>query len=182
MSLVIPPEVIAAAKDGDRPSLEALLETAWPHAYRIAKSILRNPSAAEDAAQEACASVYRTISSLRRVEAFPAWFYRLVVRQAMADLKKITSDEHDEPATLDPIHAHVERMDVSAALAALPVDLRTVVILHHYAGLNSKEIGSAVGAPSPTVRYRLAQARKRMQRLLEDRDELHAHIPTEAVL
>ena len=147
-----------------------------------ARSIVRHEAAAEDAAQEACATVYRTICHLRQPESFRAWFYRLVVRQAMADRKKIESTAWAEPAVSDQIESHVERMDMRAALAALPLHLRTVLILHHYSGLNSKEIGAVVGAPGPTVRFWLAQARRRIRKLLDGRSGFPTRIPTEAIL
>jgi RNA polymerase sigma-70 factor (ECF subfamily) len=61
-------------------------------------------------------------------------------------------------------------MDVRSALFALPVRLRIPMVLHHYSDLSSKEIGHIVGAPSATIRFRLAQARRSMQRLLREND------------
>lgn len=164
--LTIPLELVHAAKAGDRASQETLLETAWPHAFRIAKSILRNDAAAEDAAQEACAAVLGSIQKLRNPAAFGAWFYRLVVRRSLADLKRLRIPASVDSAIFDPTDSHVANIDVRAALSALPVKLRTPLVLYHYAGLTSSEIGQVVGAPSPTVRFRLAQARRAMQRLL----------------
>jgi RNA polymerase sigma-70 factor (ECF subfamily) len=146
--------------------MERLLETTWPHAFRIARSIVADDAAAEDAAQEACASVITKLRTLRSCEAFRGWFYRLVVRQAMLELKKRPSAEVWEIVAADSTERYVTAIDVRAALDALPVKLRTVLILHHYADLNSKEIGTVLGLPSPTVRFHLAQARRALQKLL----------------
>jgi len=170
LRLIIELDQVLAAKEGDRASLEKLLEAVWPHAFRIAQSILRNETAAEDAAQEACVAVFRTISTLRSPDAFPAWFYRLVVRQAMSDYKQLPAPVPN-PATIgDPTDSHALGIDVRAALDALPLGQRTTLILFHYAGLTSKEIGAVMGVPPPTVRFRLAQARRSMRKLLDRGD------------
>lgn len=41
MPLNVPTDVLAAARAGDVASLERVLELAWPHAFRIARSVVR---------------------------------------------------------------------------------------------------------------------------------------------
>jgi RNA polymerase sigma-70 factor, ECF subfamily len=160
---------IAAAQAGDTAALEALLAAAWPHAYRIALSILRVPTAAEDAAQEACARVVLAIGQLRSREAFGVWFYRLVVREALAIERRARRHEPLDPRTLasaSPLTDALVRIDVLRALGELPACERAVIALHYYADLNSREIAAIVGMPDGTVRYHLARARRRLEALL----------------
>jgi RNA polymerase sigma factor (sigma-70 family) len=86
----------------------------------------------------------------------------------MLDLKKRPSAEALETVEADSTERYVTAIDVRAALDALPVKLRTVLILHHYAGLNSKEVGTVLGLPGPTVRFHLVQGRRALQKLLGD--------------
>lgn len=168
MRLTIPPELIQAAQEGDSDAMERLLQTLWPHAYRIARSIIQNDSLAEDAAQEACAIVYRDISQLRSIEAVRVWIYRIVAREAA----RIAKRQKHEPARLTS-HAQsdvVMKLDVLRAIGALPAELRAVIVLHYYADLNSGEIGRVLGVASPTVRFRLSQARRRLEALLDGSD------------
>ncbi len=167
MSLSVPTELVAAARDGDRAALERLLEASWPHAYRIARSITGCESLAQDAAQEACALVYRRISSLRTDGAFRAWFYRLVVRQATSMLRKDTGRTLSQESH-DPFSDRATAIDVRAALERLPMPLRTALVLHYYADLNSTEIGGVLDVPAATVRFRLTQGRRRLQSFLQD--------------
>jgi RNA polymerase sigma-70 factor (ECF subfamily) len=51
---------------------------------------------------------------------------------------------------------------VEAALARLPDDLRTVLVLQVLGEQTSAEIGEALGRPAGTVRYQLSRARKRL--------------------
>ena len=181
MRLLIELQQVQAAKHGDRVALENVLETVWPHAFRIAKSILRDQDAAEDAAQEACATVTRTIAALRSPESFNAWFYRLVVRQAMSDLRKRQPPVQSGDSSIDPTENEAQSMDVRAALYSLPLAQRTALILFHYVGLSSREIGVVTGVPAPTVRFRLSQARRSMRKLLDDRD-YSSHRTSEVLL
>jgi RNA polymerase sigma factor (sigma-70 family) len=160
---------IAAARAGDLAALETLLAAAWPHAYRIALSILRHPMAAEDAAQEACARVMLAITQLRSVPAFGVWFYRLVVREALAIERRTHRYEPLDPQTLASASSLTDvlvRIDVLRALGGLPAAQRAVIALHYYADLNSREIGAIVGMPEGTVRYHLALARRKLEALL----------------
>lgn len=162
-------ETIAAAQAGDAPALEKLLGAIWPHAYRIALSILRHPMAAEDAAQEACARVVLAIGQLRVRSAFGIWFYRLVVREALAIERRTRFHEPLDPQALASASALTDalvRVDVLRALGELPPYQRAVVALHYYADLNSREIAAIVGIPHATVRYHLARARRRLEALL----------------
>ena len=162
-------ETIAAAQAGDAAALERLLATVWPHAYRIALSILRQPAAAEDAAQEACARVVLAIAQLRSRAAFGIWFYRLVVREALAIERRTRSHVRLDPgivASASPLTDALVRLDVLRALGELPPQQRAVIALHYYADLNSREIAAIVGIPRGTVRYHLSLARRQLESLL----------------
>ena len=165
MRLVVPPEIIEAARDAQPQAVEDLLGLVWPHAYRIARSIIADDALAQDAAQETCAIIYRDIRSLRHTAAFRTWVYRIVSREALRIAKRhapYVSPALDRPAT--DVDA---RLDILEALASLSPDLRIATVLHYYAKLNSAEIGDALGIPSGTVRFRLALARQRLQTLLQ---------------
>lgn len=161
---------IDGARAGDARALESLIATAWPHAFRIALSILRHPMSAEDAAQEACARVIRSIADLRSPKAFGLWFYRLVVREAlMLERRRRVHeplDAADVPSASQLTDALV-RLDVLRALGALPPRERAVIALHYYADLNSREIARVLQMPDGTVRYLLSCARKRLEVALD---------------
>ncbi len=162
-------EAINAARSGDEAAVDALLSATWPHAYRIALSILRHPMAAEDAAQEACARMVRAIAGLRSPAAFGVWFYRLVVREALAiERRTRVHDSLDSRmlASASPLTDVLIRVDVLRALGKLPPAQRALIALHYYGDLNSREIAAIVGMPDGTVRYHLALARRRLEALL----------------
>lgn len=161
---------IDAARGGDMEALERLIAAAWPHAFRIALSILRHPMTAEDAAQEACARVVRRIADLRSAQAFGVWFYRLVVREALAFERRRRVHEPLDAADLPSASGLTDalvRIDVLDALGTLPARQRAVVALHYYVELNSREIAAVLSIPEGTVRYLLSLARKRLEVALD---------------
>lgn len=169
MQLAISPELVKAARDPDGSGMERLLQVLWPHAFRIACSIVHDHALAEDAAQEACAVIYRQLSQLRSESAFRVWAYRIVAREALRAARG-NAIARVEPETDD---ADVdERMDVLRALSKLSPDLRAAIVLHYYAELNSGEIGRALGIPSPTVRFRLSRARRQLKCILSSEHAL----------
>jgi RNA polymerase sigma factor (sigma-70 family) len=165
-------DLVEAARGGAPPHLEALIREVWPHAFRIALTVVHDRALAEDAAQEACAIVYARVGSLREAAAFRVWFYRIVVREA-SELRRRArrTIQFVEAAASRDVDRAVERLDVAAAMAKLSPVQRTATVLYFYAGLSGSEIAQVLGIPHGTVRFHLFQARKRLERLLRDRSE-----------
>lgn len=84
MAQPVPSALVEAARSGSALEIEQLLQTVWPVAYRLAYSVVGDRETAQDAAQESCVILYRTVASLRDPAAFRTWFYRIVVRKRPA--------------------------------------------------------------------------------------------------
>jgi RNA polymerase sigma-70 factor (ECF subfamily) len=168
----IPLELIDAARTGAAGAADRLVAAAWPHAFRIAYSIVRDHANAEDAAQEACAIVYQQVRRLRAAEAFRVWFYRIVMRQATRMERKALVTRAIEWTTgaRCELGDCVSRIDVLAALSKLSRSQRTAIVLHYYAGLNSREIGEVLDVPDSSVRFHLMQAKRKLEVLLGERN------------
>lgn len=167
MTTYMSEQLIDEARSGSVEALERLLESVWPDAYRIAYSIVRDRAAAEDAAQVACAAVYRSIATLRSAGAFRVWVYRIVAREALSQAKRSAPQTIEAPVQNMPDHE--SRLDVAQALDSLAPDLRAAVVLRYYAELTSKEIAGILGVAAATVRFRLMLARRRLKPLLSER-------------
>lgn len=170
MRLLVPSHLIERATHGSAADVERLLEALWPGAFRLARAIVPQTQAAEDAAQEACVRIYHGLASLRRTEAFSAWFYRIVVREALKQKKALSATnplDADTAYTDDPVIG----IDLWRALAALSDRQRAVVVLHYFEGLSSREIGAILTIPSATVRFRLSSARRALAHLLQPSSE-----------
>lgn len=166
MALTVDPALVESAKNVDV-SLERLIEAVWPEAYRLAASILRDRTLAEDVAQEACATMARSLHALKDPRTFSSWVYRIVTNQAISAARKrrptVPIDAAPDPGTqFDSSDA----IDLYNALATLPIDQRAAIVLHYYGGLNSFEIAAALGIAAPTVRFRMMLARRALAKAL----------------
>lgn len=161
---------IDAAREGRPGAADRLVADAWPHAYRIAHSLLRDRDLAQDAAQEACAAIFTGIARLRTAEAFRVWLYRIVVREAARlDRKRHVCQVLGlAPARADDIDISTLRADVRSALVKLSSLQRAVIVLRYYAGMNSSEIAAVLGLPAGSVRFHLVAARRALESLLDE--------------
>ena len=166
MPLTIERELIESAQLGGM-GLERLIAAVWPDAYRIALCIVRDVGFAEDAAQEACASIARSLPKLKDTGAFRSWAYKVIVNHAITAARRRPRTEALDVAVEQG--AYVDRsdaLDLYKALAALPPVQRAAIVLRYYADLSSAEIAAATGLPASTVRFHLMLARRRLRKVL----------------
>ncbi len=181
MPLALDSELIQSARSGGA-GLDRLITAVWPEAYRVAFTILRDVGLAEDAAQEACAAIARSLPTLKNTDVFAAWSYKIIVNYAMTAARSRPRTQTLDVLTDSRINFdQSDALDLHHALAALPVVQRSAIILHYYAGLNSREIAAATGLPSSTVRFHLMLARRNLRKALSTSDARSIQ-PSEEVL
>jgi RNA polymerase sigma-70 factor (ECF subfamily) len=157
-------EAARAAPDG----IEPLLEAVWPSAFRIAWGMLRDRGRAEDAAQEACIAIVRGLPSLRNPRAFRGWAYRIVVNAAISASRSVERTVGLDAAVTVGATFDGTSVDLQRALGRLSVTQRAIVLLHYYAGLNSREIAQAMSISPATIRFHLMRARSALRDALGD--------------
>jgi RNA polymerase sigma-70 factor (ECF subfamily) len=161
-------------------ALAALVDQYATTLYRVAFSVLRNPSDAEDAVQEAFLRVLRHRDSLHEVRDRRVWLIRIVWnivldRKRRAKTRPETDDVEElarvlpanglsaeQRAAAAQHHAHV-----LACVDQLPVKERQVLMLSAFEELSSVEIASVLGITESSVRSRLFRARNLMAGLLQ---------------
>ena len=158
-------ELVERAQRGDHEAFDVLAGAAYHRLYAIARRILRDGYAAEDAVQDALVWAWRDLWGLRDPGAFDAWLHRLLVRSC-ADLQRrswktrldIDVDAIDLPAGPDEVSRLVDRDALDRAFDRLSFDHRAVVVLTHYAGLTGPEVAEILAIPVGTVASRLHYA------------------------
>jgi RNA polymerase sigma-70 factor, ECF subfamily len=169
----IEPKAVEAARLGGD-ALEALIVQIWPEAYRIAFGIVRDRALAEDAAQEACATIACRLRSLKNSGAFGTWSYKIIASRALDALRNIRHEAGLDEA--DRTQTWVEEgdaLDLYGALGSLEARQRAIILLRYYGGLNSVEIGSAIGIAPVTVRFHMMRARAALRKALAVTDVAH---------
>jgi RNA polymerase sigma-70 factor, ECF subfamily len=162
--------LVEQAQHGDRDAYEALARASARRLFLTAHRIVRDPDRADDAVQQTLVAMWRELPSLRDPDRFEAWTYRLVVRFCLSEarrtkrsgVREIPIDEM-VPAGADAFADADLRDQLRRALAQLSVEHRTVIVLHHYAGLPLAEIAEIVGVPYGTVGSRLHHATRALR-------------------
>jgi RNA polymerase sigma-70 factor (ECF subfamily) len=157
-----------------------------PHldaAYNLARWLLRDTAAADDALQEASLRAFRYIESLRGDDA-RAWLLGIVRNTCFTMLERQRNGpelvEFDEAAfhaalgaagrdAADPstlLEQRHLRVVVDAAIRALSPALREVIVLREFEELDYAQIASIAAVPVGTVMSRLARAREKLRSVL----------------
>jgi len=157
-------ELVDRARRGDREAFSVLAAGAVDRLYAIARLALRDTELAEDATQEALVRAWRDLPTLRDVERFDAWLYRLIVRSC-ADIGRhrrkwraevsIVRDDASEP---DGAAGLADRDLIERGLRRLTVPQQTILVLTYYLGLSPSETADALEIPVGTAKSRLHYA------------------------
>jgi RNA polymerase sigma-70 factor, ECF subfamily len=158
-----------------------------PHlaaAYRYARWLTRDSTDAQDVAQEAMLQALRYFHAFHGEAARP-WLLR-IVRNTWIDFRSGNGREQvpmdvleDHPTDVqDPEQnalAGDRRRQVAAAIAALPVDAREVIVLREIEHMSYGQIAEVLDLPIGTVMSRLARARQKLATEIRGRLERKDH-------
>jgi RNA polymerase sigma factor (sigma-70 family) len=169
--LVVDPNTIAAARDGDAGALERLLSGSRTQVVRYAERhcVVHD---VEDAVQESLILASRHIRGLRVAEAFAGWLFRIVKRECDRLKRAWRLNIHDYAPELplpEPVlHSAEElRVDIIAALQSLPLHYRDVLLLRDAEELSIEEIAERLGLTRLAVKARLHRARVMVREYLD---------------
>lgn len=151
--------LVAGALAGDERDLEQLFRRHWPQAYRVALLIVHDHAAAEDIAQEAFVTAVRRLDRFDRRRPFSPWLAKIVSNRAIdwTRARGVRREVGGADAAFDVgVRGGAPFSDeLLAALAALPVEQRAVVVLRYLLDCTPGEIGRALELPRGTVNSRL---------------------------
>ncbi|MBS1886582.1 MAG: sigma-70 family RNA polymerase sigma factor [Actinobacteria bacterium] len=134
-------------------------------AYRYAK----NPSEAEDIAQEALLRAWRRRSTLRDAANRKGWLAAIIRNEAWRYYSRPRPDptdllEYQEGSEDALVVSTVERADLHAALELLSERERTLISLRYVEDLTQPAIAARLGIPEGTVKVQLHRARVKLRR------------------
>lgn len=152
--------LIRGALAGSEADLEQLFRRHWPRAYRAAFLIVHDHAAAEDIAQEAFVAAIRRLDRFDRRRPFAPWLGAIVANRAIdwvrarAARREIAGSGPEPAAAFEPPVGRYSE-EVLAALAALSLEHRAVVVMRYVLEYTPGEIARALELPRGTVNSRL---------------------------
>lgn len=144
------------------PDPEAFYAASYDRLVRVLTLVAGSRADAEDAVQDAFVRLIPRWTTIARYDDPEAWVrlvaFRLLtsrLRRAGRQLTLLARQRRDTAAS-PPSSDH---LDVARALAALPLEQRHVVVLHHLLDLPVERVAAELRVPVGTVKSRLARAR-----------------------
>jgi RNA polymerase sigma-70 factor (ECF subfamily) len=167
-------ELVAKSISGDADSFNELVVRWQRPIYALAYRTIGREEDARDVCQETFLRAFRALPGFRGQAKFSSWLYRIALNlcrdwvrrerrtpvvQPPEDVDLIELAAAAEPS--ESIEDLVARKDltrqVERAMALLPEEQRTAIVLKEYHGLTFQEISELVGCPLSTVKTRLYQ-------------------------
>ena len=168
-------ELVIRARGGDRDAFSELASRSVGRLTAIARMILRDEYAAQDAVQDTFIEAWRSLPGLREPDRFEAWTRRLLVRACFRGArrtKRVRAAEvqltpADEPSVTGGERNLALRDQLERGLARLPRDQRAVVVLVYYLDLPLADAAEALGIPLGTTKSRLNRATSALRAALD---------------
>jgi RNA polymerase sigma-70 factor, ECF subfamily len=167
-------ELVARSRTGDMDSFNQLILRWERPIYALAYRVIGQEEDARDVAQETFLRAFRALPGFKGQAKFSSWIYRIALnlcrdwirRKKRTPVSQLPEDvdlselaaEHGPSESVEDL---VARRELSAvveeAMALLPEEQRTAVILKEYHGMTFQEIADLQGCPLSTVKTRLYQ-------------------------
>ena len=186
-------ELVARAMGGDAESFNQLILRWERPIYALAYRVIGREEDARDVCQETFLRAFRALPGFKRQAKFSSWIYRIALnlcrdwirRQRRAPVMQMP--EGVDPGELMADQGPVESIEdlvgrrqlsevVEEAMALLPEEQRTAIILKEYHGMTFQEIADMQGCPLSTVKTRLYQGLTVLRRHLEKNGRLSSKV------
>lgn len=165
------PLIIALACAGDAGAFTEIVKRRQGRVRKFMYHLCRHAALGDDLAQQVFLTVWRGLPRLRAVEAFDGWLKRIMITTWLEELRrrKISfTGEIDPEAAGTFMETTAERIDLDAALAKLPPDMRLCVVLAYDDGMSHPEISALTRLPLGTVKSHISRGSARIRETLAD--------------
>ena len=182
-------ELVAKSVGGDAESFNQLILRWERPIYALAYRVIGREEDARDVCQETFLRAFRALPGFKGQAKFSSWLYRIALnlcrdwirRQRRAPVMQMPEgidpgELAAERGPVESIEELVSRRELSAvveeAMALLPEEQRTAIILKEYHGMTFQEIADMQGCPLSTVKTRLYQGLVVLRRHLEKHGQM----------
>jgi RNA polymerase sigma-70 factor (ECF subfamily) len=189
-------ELVGRAKAGDLEAFGRLVGATQTMTYAVALGVLRDPSLAQDAAQETYLRAFRRIGDLQEPAGFVSWLRRIVITVALNMRRARRStllrlDDVPDVPVLDEAEtswSELQRKRLAAALLTLTSEERRLCDRRYHGHWSTARLAGAAGVDEATMRKRLQRIREKLRKemeVVEQRDirseEIRADFPAKVI-
>ncbi|GAB6142347.1 RNA polymerase sigma factor RpoE [Methylosoma difficile] len=172
-------ELVLRVQRGDKKAFDMLVLKYQHKIIQLVNRYVKDPSEAQDVAQETFIKAYRALGNFRGDSAFYTWLYRIAINTAknhlVARTRRSSQYEVDiqeaEQIENAPQLQGIETPEgllmndeivavIKSAIDNLPEEMRTAIMLREFEGMSYEEIAEAMSCPVGTVRSRIFRARE----------------------
>ena len=177
--------LVELVRQKDLTAFEALMRRHNRRLFRVARTILRDVDAAQDAVQETYLRAYTRLDTYRPEGKFGAWLTRVALNESLMMRRRVRGDtvsldevgvdtiadeeRGDSPTAEQFVEAAHARALLEHALDALPENFRMVFVLRVVEGLDVRETAESLEINPTTVRTRLFRAQRQLRADLAQR-------------
>ena len=126
--------------------------------YRAAYLYLGSEADALEAVDEAVYQALRNLKKLRRSEYFETWLTRILINECHKELRRRKRFAPEEAMHDAAAPEELDHLPLKDAIARLPEELRSVIILRYFAGFTQLETAQSLDIPQGTVATRQRRA------------------------
>jgi RNA polymerase sigma-70 factor (ECF subfamily) len=167
-------ELVARSMGGDLDSFNQLVVRWERPIYALAYRVIGREDDARDVAQETFLRAFRALKGFKGQAKFSSWLYRITLNLCRdwirrerrtpvsqppegVDIVELAGEAEPSESIEDLVARREVGRAVAKAMALLPEEQRTAIILKEYHGLTFQEIAQLLDCPLSTVKTRLYQ-------------------------
>ncbi len=189
-------DLVLRAQAGDVDAYARLVQATQRMVYAVALTVLRDPTAAQDAAQQTFLRAFRRLGDLQEPAAFAGWLRRIVITIALNRRRSrrtvlLPLDDIPDVPVLDESEtrwSEAQRHRLAAALLTLSADERQVCDRRYHGGWTTGRLASHAGVDEAAMRKRLQRIRDKLRKEMEmseqrgiRSDDIRSDLPAKVV-
>ena len=178
-------ELVSRVQHGDKVAFDLLVIKYQHKIIQLVNRYVKDPSEAQDVAQEAFIKAYRALGAFRGEATFYTWLYRIAINTAKNYLILRTRRHSNYQLDIQEVEAignepQLQGMDtpeqlilneeimttLNKAIEDLPEEMQLAFKLLEFEGLSYEEFALAMDCPIGTIRSRLFRAREAIDKQL----------------